>query len=164
MTAGTMWGEYLHEYLAASMARLEIGPGSVRGSGQLGECTVRYEVREGLFLDVWINPFDPPSCGVRAGRKWVADVGGGSVLSGPYSFLVARCGLSIPEYYEPLDSDRLMKGSTWDAVLDRMIADVETSLPKVLDVVTIADLEAIEGLLGGAERFRQTGFRPVSDA
>jgi hypothetical protein len=131
MTAGTMWGEYLHEYLAASMARLEIGPGSVRGSGQLGECTVRYEVREGLFLDVWINPFDPPSCGVRAGRKWVADVGGGSVLSGPYSFLVARCGLSIPEYYEPLDSDRLMKGSTWDAVLDRMIADVETSLPKV---------------------------------
>jgi hypothetical protein len=35
---------------------------------------------------------------------------------------------------------------------------------EVLDVVTIADLEAIEGLLGGAERFRQTGFRPVSDA
>lgn len=110
--------------------------------GRLGETSAQYKSRNGFFLFMGFVPFDGPSTGISCGRRWTYTPASPmltnySRLSNSYHVLAKRFGFELPAYY-PLGPD------IWRAALKRMLDDLESTLPTILERLTLADLVAVE--------------------
>ena len=113
-----------------------------------------YKSKRNLFLTVGFDPADSNSVVISCGRQWVARRGG-SLLSNRYSTLGKRLGITVPDYYELGYGDEILR------TMERILEDLQRTLPDVMDRTSRDDLLAIEREPHGAHQHAQAHDGPA---
>jgi hypothetical protein len=109
---------------------------------RLGETRAHYKSQKGFFLLVGFDPYDGQSAGITCGRKWTftptsPKFTSHSKLSNQYHVLARRFGFDLPLFYP-------LRWNSGRDDLKRILDDLETTLPSILERLTLADLIQIE--------------------
>lgn len=96
-----------------------------------------YRSKRGLSLWIMFEPYDGAAAWLTCGREW-APKEWAPFLSNAYSKLAQRFGLDVPLDY-PIGN-----GEQPIIVVEKIVADLERSLPIVVSKVSMNDLLAIE--------------------
>jgi hypothetical protein len=108
-----------------------------------GGCSALYELDNGLFLSVGIEPGDSNSLTMHFGRKWFLN--GNFVALSNYYFIFARqFGLDVPKHYNLGYGKEMLK------TFRDVIADIEKSWAKVIAGINLSVLEHAEESTFGA--------------
>jgi len=106
-----------------------------------------YRSKRGLFLSVGFDPFDSNTASISCGRPWRwRKEGGRFLLSNGYSALARRFGIELPPYYTLGYDDAIAK------TIERMLSDLQRTLPTVIERTTLEDLIAVEHEQFGAHQ------------
>lgn len=102
-----------------------------------GGSAALYRSKRGLSLWIMFEPYDGAAAWLTCGREW-APKKGASFLSNAYSKLAQRFRLDVPLDYP------IANGEQPIIVVDKIVADLERSLPIVVSEVSLNDLIAVE--------------------
>ncbi len=127
-------------FLGSQGFTLEGDPGIV---GMHGGSAALYRSDRGLSLWIMFEPIDGAAAWMTCGRKWTPKKGA-PFLSNAYSMLAQRFGLNLPLDYPMSSSEQPI------IVVQKIVADLERSLPIVVAKVSMNDLLAIENEHHGA--------------
>lgn len=105
--------------------------------GMHGGSAAFYRSGRGLSLSVAFEPSDGAAAWMSCGREWTPK-GWAMFLSNGYSKLAQHFGLDLPAEY-PIAS-----GEQPIIVVEKIVADLERSLPIVVSKVSLNDLIAVE--------------------
>ena len=105
--------------------------------GMYGGSAALYRSKQGLSLWIMFEPSDGAAAWMTCGREWTPKEGA-PFLSNAYSRLAQRFELDLPVDY-PIAS-----GEQPIIVVEKIVADLERSLPIVVSKVSLNDLVAIE--------------------
>lgn len=105
--------------------------------GRFGGSSAFYRSERGLSLWVIFDPVDSDCAWIYCGREWTPK-GWAMFLSNNYSMLAQRFGLDVPLSY------LMDRGEPLDVFAERLLTDLQRSLPIVVSKVSIDDLVAIE--------------------
>jgi hypothetical protein len=118
-------------------------PSLIRNPYQTTAAT--YKSNSGFFLRVGFDPLDSNSAGVACGRQWRASTGW-SVLSNKYAVVAKRLGIDVPIHYS------LGYGDEIPRTMERILDDLRSTLPVVMQRITLEDLIAVESEAFGARK------------
>lgn len=102
-----------------------------------GGSAALYRSTRGLSLWIMFEPHDGAAAGMSCGREWTPK-GWATFLSNSYSQLAQRFGLNVPLSY-PIENGELPI-----TVVEKIVADLERSLPIVVSKISLHDLIAVE--------------------
>ena len=158
-----IFDEKARPFLSTLGFELENDPNQAHGP--YGTTFARYRSPGSFFLSVTFEPSDGHTATLTCGRKWtyatgLAEPKESCRLSNLYSVLAQQFELDVPAIYGFGPTDEAL------AVMERIVEDLRTTLPVVLERVTQGDLEAIErsiaGPLWNTGRSEQTGRRLIA--
>jgi hypothetical protein len=102
-----------------------------------GGSAALYRSKRGLSLWIMFEPYDGAAAWLTCGREW-APKDGAPFLSNAYSKLAQRFGLDVPLDYP------IANGEEPIIVVEKIVADLDRSLPIVVSKVSLNDLLAVE--------------------
>ena len=109
-------------------------PGAV---GMHGGSAALYRSSRRLSLWIMFEPYDGAAAWITFGREWTPREGA-AFLSNAYSKLTRRFGLELPLEYP------IANGELPIIVVEKIVTDLQRSLPHVLSKVSLNDLTAVE--------------------
>jgi hypothetical protein len=116
-----------------------------------------YKSRNGFFLSVGFEPLDGSFAVIVCGRSWnytseFPEPHRFERFSNAYFTLAKRFGFELPRSYKLRVEDEA------NSDLLRILRDLETTLPTILECVTLGDLIAVERENGGCQWHEKQGW------